>query len=378
MKKIFYIFCVLVPLCLLLASCGEKPPEAIESRTLTLSENNIILEVGERLTLTVSTSPASWGNPEIFWYSSNPEIAECVGGVITARAVGTCLVKAYTEDGISAPTTVIVREGLDSLATVNMNDVGKTVNYTDKESGEILSSAEITGYSVSLERTQSTFVSLTLRATVDIYGVKTFDALGDEGTTPIAFRAQALRTSDNALFDSPILGVKDVKVGESFSLSYSFTFYSDGRTRTAYHVSLADSDTWLDCDSLLNFEVKNIGKELSDTDKTSGALLGKAIINSYDVEYYYYPDEPETPEYMYVTVILKGRKTYDPKGEDGEGDFRFNVKLYSENDAFKQSTDLICAEVKNGAEFKATYTFKAATQDKNVRSFYITLGEIGK
>ena len=370
MKRFIALFCLAVAFCLVFSSCDEGG-EGDDLRMMTLSEQNIIMQVGERLTLGVETTPASWTPDEILWYTSNPEVVDCTGGVLNALSAGTCNIKAYTADGISAPATVIVREGIGSLASVVVPDIGKTVNYRDKESGEILSSVQVNGYSYELKPTQSSSVSLTLRATVKLNCVKTYDALGEGGLTPVVLRASAIRSSDEYTFDSPILSKSGVKTGESFLLSYSFTFYSDGRTYTEFGVEIEDADEWVDCASLLNFSVKGVGNTLSTVDSRSGAIITKSVISGYSIEYYYYPPTENEQEYMYITVILNGRKTFDVDGELGTSPINLELNLYSENDIHRSKVKYTCEDVVNSGQFSVEYSFKAGIQDRVVRSFYV-------
>ena len=150
MKKFLLLFLLIMSLSFCFSSCEGETPEQIASRTITLSMNSVIMEVGDTLTLTATTAPVQWEAPEILWYSSDASIVECVGGRLTARSEGSCTIKAYTADGVSTATTVTVRAGILSLASVLLDIPDAALNYVDERTAEILSSAQIVDYSVAL------------------------------------------------------------------------------------------------------------------------------------------------------------------------------------------------------------------------------------
>lgn len=79
---------------------------------LTLNPDKLELKVGDHQQITAEVTPADAANKNIIWTSENEEIAEVDSeGNVTAKAVGTTVVKAQTSDGgYTAKCTVSVGE----------------------------------------------------------------------------------------------------------------------------------------------------------------------------------------------------------------------------------------------------------------------------
>ena len=374
MKKIFAIACLVISLCLCFVSCDNGDTPTISSKTLTLSTVNPVMEVGETLKITAITAPAEWEVSEILWYSSSPEVVTCKDGVLTAHSAGSCTVKAYTADGVSVATTVTVRAGISALASVKLAELGKTLNYIDELSGAISSSAVIDDYSVSLAYLESAVGSgNALKATVTLFGIKTYDIDGAEGTTPVVFNVSACMNSSNQVFDSAVVSKNDLKVGDRFSLDYTVTFYISSSKKTDVTLSLSDESKWIDTESLVDFEIRDLPIELSYVDKRTDTLISKAVIESYSLEYNYYPAEDGANPYIYVTVTINGKKTFD--GTDGVGSVAFYAHLYTGDDVYCQSVMLSTKSFGEDGSFSVTNSFKAGTDGATVRSFYFILSE---
>lgn len=373
MKRLLIALCFVMAFCAVFSSCGEEQPPEIGSKTITLSETNITMEIGERLTLTAHTAPAAWKVTEILWYSSNPEIVSCEGGVLEARAAGSCTVKAYTADGISAATTVTVRQGISSLATVVTDELGKTVSYFDEQSGQVASSAVIKDYKLSHSYAQSSSTRLVLRVTVTLTGEKTYDVKGADGNTPVVFNAAVYLEGSDSLYDNAVLSEKDIKVGEEFSLDYTFTLYTDGKTPKAFSLSFGDETKFVDPTALVNFELRNTGDELSYKDGRTDKLLSVAVVDEYTVEYNYYPAVDGAQAYVYVTVKMSGRKIFDGAEDGNISPVAFDVSLYREDDIHCENAMLSSKNFTEDGHFNVVYSFKAGTDGSTVRSFYIML-----
>ena len=372
MKKIIALFCFIISLSLCLFSCGDETTPTISSRTITLSAVNPVMEVGETLKIDAITAPAEWEVPEMFWYSSSPEVVTCKDGVLTAVSAGSCTIKAYTADGVSAATTVTVRAGISALASVKLAELGKTLNYVDENSGAISSSAVIDDYSVSLAYLESSGGSANaLKATVTLFGIKTYDALGTDGTTPVVFNVTATMDASNQAFDSAVVSKNDLKVGDRFALDYTVTFYVSSSKKTEVTLLLSNESKWIDTEALIDFEIKDLPIELSYIDKRTGTLISKAVIESYSLEYNYYPAEDGANPYIYVTVTINGKKTFD--GADGTGSVAFYAHLYTGDDVFCQSVLLSTKSFGEDGNFTVTNSFKAGTDGVSVRSFYFIL-----
>ena len=73
------------------------PPAAVTD--ITLSENNLTLNVGESSSLTATVAPDDAGNKNVSWSSSNSNVATVENGLVKAIAEGNAVITATTEDG---------------------------------------------------------------------------------------------------------------------------------------------------------------------------------------------------------------------------------------------------------------------------------------
>ena len=70
--------------------------------SISLSETNITLTVGDSRSLSVTTQPEGMDAGPLTWTSVNPAIARVENGTVIAASAGTTVVTATTEDGKSA------------------------------------------------------------------------------------------------------------------------------------------------------------------------------------------------------------------------------------------------------------------------------------
>lgn len=75
------------------ASCMKKPAENV---TVTISQKEIQLEVGQSEKLTVSVQPADAADKTIEWKSSDESVATVKDGLVTAIAEGSAVITVTT------------------------------------------------------------------------------------------------------------------------------------------------------------------------------------------------------------------------------------------------------------------------------------------
>lgn len=93
----------------------NKPPEKILPTSITLSETNIKLFVGETHQLYATVSPLI-DNAKITWSSLNSDVVTVDNkGTVTAISVGTSVIRAITENNLVASCTVNVELSLGNL-----------------------------------------------------------------------------------------------------------------------------------------------------------------------------------------------------------------------------------------------------------------------
>lgn len=107
MKKFLNLTILLAGLVLLDGCKPQAVPIAVQA--VTLSAKTLELTVGQSETLTATVTPTDAANKNITWASSNPLIATCEDGVVTAVAAGEAVITVTTEDqGLTDKCTVTV------------------------------------------------------------------------------------------------------------------------------------------------------------------------------------------------------------------------------------------------------------------------------
>ena len=94
MKKLKNFLGVALAAAVLFTSCDPKEPQIIEVESIKLSENALVLEVGQSQTLTANVLPADADDKSVVWTSSEDAIASVANGVVTANAAGTAIIIA--------------------------------------------------------------------------------------------------------------------------------------------------------------------------------------------------------------------------------------------------------------------------------------------
>jgi uncharacterized protein YjdB len=203
--------------------------------SVTLSESLLSLNVGDLHTLTVQTDNNA-GNT-VTWKSSDSTVASCENGTVTAKRNGICVILAITENGNTAACVVNVGStNKDTYSSEYLNfgfpDLYKQLDYIDKKSGNLFSSAIVISYKIDtlLLDDGRLVVEITLNC------VKTYDAEGALGVTPTAVTTSLFREND-AFCDKHLYKVPGVAVGDSFKIKCSgFTVQTDtdGTAREFY------------------------------------------------------------------------------------------------------------------------------------------------
>lgn len=108
--------------------------EFVEVESITLSESNISVSAGQTHQLTATVKPDDATIKTVTWTSSDEDVATVDGnGVITAKAAGSTVITATTENGLTATCNVLVPVEAESV-TLNTTEatisVGRTVQLT--------------------------------------------------------------------------------------------------------------------------------------------------------------------------------------------------------------------------------------------------------
>ena len=124
MKKIIALLMALI-LSVSLCACVEFGA-SLES--ISLSETNITLTVGDSRSLSVTTQPEGMDAGPLTWTSVNPAIARVENGTVIAASAGTTVVTATTEDGKSAACNVTVNDKEIESITLNQTTTSVKVD----------------------------------------------------------------------------------------------------------------------------------------------------------------------------------------------------------------------------------------------------------
>ena len=202
---------------------------------ITLSEEKLKLQIGQTHELLAITDNNA-GN-EIVWKSSDPTVATCEDGVVTAKKDGTCAIIAITERGYSDVCIVTSGKGQKPIEhsdylDFRFPDIGKELHSVDKTIGQVSTSAVVIGY------TMKTLLLEDGRLVVEISLIcmKTYDSEGPDATNPARITATLYREND-AFCDKRIYMAQNVAVGDVFQVKCSgFTVQtkSDGTVREFY------------------------------------------------------------------------------------------------------------------------------------------------
>ena len=102
------------------AKSGEKDSIKITVKqavtSISLSEDAITIDKGRKLTLTPTLLPLDATETDIEWKSSDKKIASVSRGTISARRVGTCVITATAESGVSVSCTVVVTQPVEDVS----------------------------------------------------------------------------------------------------------------------------------------------------------------------------------------------------------------------------------------------------------------------
>lgn len=203
--------------------------------SVTLSESVLSLNAGDLHTLTVQMDNNA--GHTVTWKSSDSTVASCENGVVKAKRNGVCVILAMTEKGNTAACVVKVGSAnKDAYSSEYLNlgfpDLYKQLDYIDKKSGNLFSSAIVTSYKIDtlLLDDGRLVVEITLNC------VKTYDIDGALGVTPTAVTTSLFREND-AFCDKHLYKTPGVAVGDSFKVKCSgFTVQTntDGTAREFY------------------------------------------------------------------------------------------------------------------------------------------------
>ena len=163
---------------------------------VSMSQNELKLNVGESYAL--KAIPSTNAGNLIAWKSSNPEVASCEDGAIVAKSNGACVILAISDRGYTGVTLVNVGDTSQDIEyeqylKFDFPNVGKELKYIDNATGNLLSKAIVTSYTVT---TPYLLDDGRLVVEISLECVKTYDANGLESTTPAVITTDLYSEND--------------------------------------------------------------------------------------------------------------------------------------------------------------------------------------
>lgn len=126
MKKIFALLMVVV-FCISLGACSFTSNKL---SSVSLSETDLTLSVGDSKNLTVTAEPEKAQTGVLTWSSVNSSIARVDNGTIVAVAAGNTVVTVTTEDGLTASCNVKVID--KEIESIMLNQISTSVKVNSR------------------------------------------------------------------------------------------------------------------------------------------------------------------------------------------------------------------------------------------------------
>lgn len=135
--KLAVIFLIITAMPFSLCSC-DSILGAFDKKvtSISLSESEITLTVGDSKMIEVQIQPEDASNKSLVWTSSNNEVAVVDDGTITAKKAGAVVIKAETDNGVSKSCNVTVEN--PEITKITLSDetatlkVGQTIQIEAK------------------------------------------------------------------------------------------------------------------------------------------------------------------------------------------------------------------------------------------------------
>ena len=268
--------------CIVRASCGNVTSVCTvkiqnpNPRVSILQEEVVFDELQTSKQLTAISDANENITDSISWNSSNPSIATCVNGLITARKYGVCTIRAIAPNGDYATSTVIVKDPNEQMLTLSQS-------------------------SLKIEIEQSHTLSMT----------KTENA-GDVITWI---------SSDESVAKCENGVVTAVNSGVCAVIAITEKGISDSCV-----VTVGDYSTQTPPPEIVNFDIPEIPMKLNYVDKMTGQIASVSVATSYDLRHYFADNGK-----LRMIIEINYVKIYDINGINGTSPVAVTTQLYKEN-----------------------------------------------
>lgn len=122
----FAVLLIIITVPFLLCSCnGISGIFDKEITSISLSENEISLKIGDSRKLEAQIEPEDASSKALVWTSSNDKIATVSNGTITAKKAGSAVIEVKAENGVSKSCNVTVAE--QEITKITLSDETATL-----------------------------------------------------------------------------------------------------------------------------------------------------------------------------------------------------------------------------------------------------------
>lgn len=249
-------------------------PEVKELTAFNISSQNVTLDAGSITKITVSDRQPADSNDVVLWKSENGEIASVSNGMITARAVGTTTITAFSQSG-SLEKTINVTVNPKVLVVAS---TGITTDY-DVYEMEQGGAAFLNGVSVPADNK----AYVTYQSSDD--AVVTVSTMGKMVALKIGSAVITATTSDGIAKEIPVT-VIEPKAPEVFNVRLALNAYYNDNDHNYFATEVATDVITVDKDGTYTLRF-DCGKDLSEKAVAAGVTnlnkIGSLYIKDYDV-----------------------------------------------------------------------------------------------
>lgn len=386
--KNFLLLTVILSVMLSTVSCADPSDKEIKAESIFLSESNIeFTAIGETRSVTANVYPANAVNKEVKWSTSDPNIATCENGVITAVGYGVCVVRA-TCDTASSVCTVKVpnsnpRISLSSTELVITDFETRKTLIALNDSNENISS------SVNWE-SSNTNIAICEKGVVTAvdYGVCTITVISangdfavctvivqDPSEPKLTLSESTLKLNINQSHNLSVTKMQNAgknvtwissdnniavcengevtAVGSGICAIIAITEkgVSDCCVVTAGNYTIPTTPA-----EIVNFSIPEIPTKLKYVDKATGKIASVSVVTSYNLNHYIAENGK-----LRMVIEINCVKIYDIDGITGASPVAVTTQLYKEN-----NVAALAKEINKYTDLKVGDSFRVP-----IREFYV-------
>ena len=386
--KKFLLMAVILSLMLSTVSCADSSGKDKKAESIFLSESNIeFTAIGETRTVKATVLPTSVQDQALTWNSSDPNVATCENGVITAVGYGVCTVRASCDKATSICTVKV--QNLNPRISILQKDLVITdiqesrqlTAFNDKNE-DVTSSV----YWISSNTNIATCVNGLVKAMS--YGVCKITAVASNGDHAVSTvivqnpNEPGLTLSENELTlrinqSYTLCATKTQNTGENITWITSdediaicqnglitavgsgicaIIAITESGVSDCCVVKVGGYSTPTAPADIVNFSIPDIPVKLKYVDKATGCITSISVATSYTLNYFIADNGK-----LLMSIEINCVKIYDINGTSGTSPVAVTSQLFKEN-----GIAALSKETKKYTGLKVGDTFKIP-----VREFYV-------